>query len=276
MKMRRREYGFSAVELTAVASIIAILALILVPIVRNRLEQVRRTAALDDMRSIEVAQVLANADTGRYYPLQYLDNASIDLTLYNDPSTPQADRDLAARSIPNAAWNAPLPSAVVATGTQLGSLGSTWQGPYITYNQGKFIQLGAGQGAGDPRFHEYDLSSLTAITPAAQAGPAVIFRDTSSPNADPYNDDPTNLETYPIDPWGSPYLFFGPGRYGPQVGANALSNSSYTESNFGTAIIYSTGTNGIPGDDFTNAGNALSYFREPGALGVGDDLWRIF
>lgn len=282
--MNRRSFrrhdrrGFTAIELTAVASIIAILALILVPIVRARLEQVRITAAQDDMRTIEVAQVLANADTGQYFRLSDLDNSRVDLDAYNalPPGDPQ--RALLARSVPNGFWNRPLNAAEAADANQLGTLGVNWAGPYTVYNKTKFVKLDVLKALDLSRI--FDLDGASAVKPPNQSGPVLIF-ESASTGADPFNDDTANQEDHPIDPWGGPYIFFGPGRTGIFAGPTALSTTAADvalESNFGTAVIYSMGPNGVPG----NTGNipvpAIEYFREPGVLGAPgtDDLYRIF
>ena len=60
----RRRRGFTAIEVSAVATIIAILALILIPIMRGRVDEAKRVAATEDMSGIEKAETLAFADTG--------------------------------------------------------------------------------------------------------------------------------------------------------------------------------------------------------------------
>lgn len=96
----------------------------------------------------------------------------------------------------------------------------------------------------------------------------------ASTSADPFNDDFANGEETPVDPWGAPYIFFGPGKMGTAAGQTALTLGGVTESNFGTAIIYSTGPDGLPG--VGTGANSIDYFRETSLLGGGDDLWRIF
>ena len=69
----RHNRGFTAIEVSAVATIIAILALILIPIVRNRVAEARLVAAQDDMASIEKAQSIAYGFTGKYFGLMGLE-----------------------------------------------------------------------------------------------------------------------------------------------------------------------------------------------------------
>jgi prepilin-type N-terminal cleavage/methylation domain-containing protein len=268
----RARRGFTAIELAAVASIIAILALILVPIVRNRLEEARLTAALDDMRSIEVAQMLALADTGFYFRLSDLDNAAADLDTYDDPASTPAQEAQAVRTVPNGTWNRVFNAAEQATAANEGLILRSWLGPYITYNKTKFIRLTTG--INGPRWRQVDIDVFPPSTISSFEGPIPIFNSPSSTTADPFNDDAANGETHPIDPWGAPYIFFGPGRIGQGAGGTALSTAGVTETNFGTAITYSTGPNGVAGNNA--ALSDLIYFRENGTLGTDDDLFRIF
>ncbi len=42
--------GFTAIEITAVATIIAILAMLIIPLLRERVDETRETAALSDLK----------------------------------------------------------------------------------------------------------------------------------------------------------------------------------------------------------------------------------
>src|SRR5690242_10240370 len=64
--------GFSAIEVTAVAAIIFVLALVLVPIVNKRVEEAKKTACEEDLVAIEKAEQLAYGFTGHYYRLHDL------------------------------------------------------------------------------------------------------------------------------------------------------------------------------------------------------------
>lgn len=271
--------GFTAIELTAVASIIAILALILVPIVRNRLESVRKTAAQDDMRGLAVAQTIANADTGQYYRLNDLDNAAADLDVYNLATSTAIEKAGAVRTIPNCTWNRLLNSSEVATSAQLGSIAARWNGPYITFNKTKYLQAASLKSLASTRVVEIRAGIATTIS--ANEGPVPILQDPNAPAANspavdnPYNDDEKNGELFPVDPWGGPYIFFSSGRFGANLGLTFLNNaaSGLTESNFGSSVIYSTGPDGLPGGSNPAAG---AYFREAGVLGTGDDESYVF
>lgn len=271
-KSLKRRAGFTAIELAAVASIIAILALILIPIVRNRLETARETAAIDDMRTIEVAQMMASADTAFYFRLNDLDNPALDLDTWNNGSATAAQLDIAAAPVPNGVWNRNFSTAEQTTGSpkNIGAIGALWQGPYTTFNKGKFVKLVPSLATATGRFRQVDITNVPGVTQGAGSGPIPIHVDGS----DPLNDDDARNEDYPIDPWGGAYIFFGPGRFGIQLGDTALSASAFTETNFGTAVVYSTGPNLLPGNQAAEA--SLDYFRESSILGTGDDFYRIF
>lgn len=264
--------GFTAIELAAVASIIAILALILIPIVRNRLEAARETAVLDDMRTIEVAQMMANADTAFYFRLNDLDNAALDLDTWNNPASTVGQLNVATASVPNGVWNRNFSIGEQTTGSpkNIGAIGATWAGPYTTFNKTKFVKLTPGLATAIGRFRAVDISTVPGTTTGAGLGPIPIHVDGS----DPMNDDANRSEDYPIDPWGGAYIFFGPGRFGGQLGNTALISNGVTETNFGVAVVYSTGPNLFPGN--TTAEAAINYFRETAVLGTGDDYYRIF
>ena len=74
IRTKRQEQGFTAVEIAMVATVIAILALLILPLFRTRTEEAKITAARDDMRSLAIAQMAAMADTGYYFRPQDLDN----------------------------------------------------------------------------------------------------------------------------------------------------------------------------------------------------------
>ena len=55
--------GFTAMEITMVATIIAIIALLILPLFRARTDEAKEVAARDEIDSIVKAEVLVNADT---------------------------------------------------------------------------------------------------------------------------------------------------------------------------------------------------------------------
>jgi type II secretory pathway pseudopilin PulG len=235
---RKRRLGFTAIELTAVASIIALLALILVPILRGRLANARFTATQDDMRSIEIAQMLANAENSAFFRLSDLDN-------------PQNE-------IPMALWNIPLdPVNDINIFT---AFAESWNGPYITYNNTRFITL-AQLTVGWPE--------LVRVNGGPGNGPILVLQQGV---VDPITLLPRDElgQRHPIDAWNAPFIFFAPEPFGPLAGNIAIGQ----ESNFSVAVVYSLGPNRRAGDLLNPT--AVHYFRESGVLGTGDDLTRIF
>lgn len=111
----RRNRGFTAIEVSAVATIIAILALILIPIVRNRVAEARLVAAQDDMASIEKAQSIAYGFTGKYFRLM--------------------DLELGSNPLPQDTWNKPFSSALV-NGLHVDT---NWSGPYLALHRERSV-----------------------------------------------------------------------------------------------------------------------------------------
>ncbi len=108
----RHNRGFTAIEVSAVATIIAILALILIPIVRNRVAEARLVAAQDDMASIEKAQSIAYGFTGKYFGLMGL------------------ERDGFINEI-GGTWNKPFSSELVNEP----HIKANWSGPYLALHR---------------------------------------------------------------------------------------------------------------------------------------------
>lgn len=247
--------GFTAVEITMVATVIAILALLILPLFRKRTEEAKKAAANDDLQSLMKALILANADTDQWFRLQDLDNTMI----YN---TPPLDT---ATEVPIAYWNRAI------SVNERASLSSPdrWQGPYISYSKGAKMNF----------WYYYDPTNINGL----YNWKPFLFRSNGGPIFDgPYlitdangNSSVTASEDkLPKDPWGNPYIFFGPGAvgWGPE--------STYI---WGHGVIYCLGPNGFPGDNEAGAANPNSYFRtstgvptDDNLIGNGDDMFVIF
>lgn len=249
--------GFTAVEITMVATVIAILALLILPMFRKRTEEAKKAAANDDLQSMMKAMILANADTDQWFRLQDLDNPQI----YNDPPEDNGNET------PLAYWN-----RAISPSERLNlSSPDRWQGPYVAYSKG-------------PKRNFWYYSDLYGAGGAANGWKPFLFSSEGGAIFNgPYLLSDTSGRTYPSDydklpkdPWGNPYIFFGPGKvgYGPQ--------DSLTQTNWGHAVIYCLGPNGFPGDNEAGAQQAASYFRIPGPpddtnlIGNGDDMFVIF
>lgn len=231
--------GFTAIEIVMVATVIAIIALLILPLFRSRTDVARLVAAQDELDSIVKAATLASADTGNWFRLNDMDNS----TLYNDPLVDPATE------VPIAFWNRTLSAAE----RQSLSTSEKWQGPYMAFK--KTTTLG---------------ELIAANYPALWRNGGPIFHignGGAAPNAALGAND-SNDDRYPVDPWGSPYIFFAPGRLNNP-------NSGLTESTFGNGAVYSLGPNGVPGN-LTGTVTAQDFLRERGIIGTGDDLKVIF
>ncbi len=176
--MRRRpkvkSRAFTAVEVTMVAAVIAILALIILPLFQKRAESAKIAAVQDDLQGLAKAEILANADADWYFRLQDLDNTK----LY--PGTAD-QRDI---SVPYAIWDRAL------TTSEREVLSRRWEGPYIA------VQTASSTLLGDARANW----STAFFTQTSQGKyPILVFTED--------NDD----DKIPSDPWGGPYIFYAPG-----------------------------------------------------------------
>jgi hypothetical protein len=128
----------------------------------------------------------------------------------------------------------------------------------------------------------------SATVQSVRAGQPYLFSDGNASGGGPIlllDDDLPALGTdniqYPLDPWGNPYIFQGPGRVtDPSVAAGQIRGLDpgigVTETNFSTAVVYSLGPDGRPGN-VANVANPLAYYRQLGAIGrPPDDLSREF
>ncbi len=171
--MIRRVKGFTAVEVTMVAAVIAILALIILPLFQKRAEKAKIAACQDDLQGLAKAQILAYADTGSYFRLHDLDNTQ----LY--PGT-NADRHIA---VPYAVWDRAL------TPAEREVLQRRWEGPYIAIQNLSSTRLADALADWDTAFFQPTPQGKTPILAFAED-----------------NDD----DKIPTDPWGGPYIFYAP------------------------------------------------------------------
>jgi prepilin-type N-terminal cleavage/methylation domain-containing protein len=265
---RSSQRGFTAIEVAMVATVIAILALIVLPLFRNRVDEAKIAAAKADLASLMKAEILAQADTGHYFRLEDLDNVATNTpatpptlgitietppTYFNPPGqvTPQAA--LSPRGLTILEWRA-------LGGPQTAP---NFKGPYtafsrnLSYNDLRNTPIGL-----------YLLRSLTGST-SNYAAIRDLPQGGLPPGSDPQLFDSLS-NRYPIDPWGNPYLFF------PPTGETAYNYSS----------IFSLGPDGLPADEATRTAlgvGTLNYqhFTREGVdrtnpnddlLGKGDDL----
>lgn len=233
--------GFTAIEISAVVTIIAILSLILITVMRKRVEEAKITTALADMRQISVSEQLIQADTDHHVRLF-------------DMTKPQPDSSDSAATmqakLPKASWDTPNDTAIY------NAWRTAWKGPYAAPQRSNTVYEIV---RGYPQIFRGD--NVAGLTP--QTGPILII---NADNTDEIGQGALTRLRYPIDPWGNPYIFFGSGRL--TVGGYPIAIAN--ETNFTTAVIYCTGPNGTPGGVLNPA--SAHYYRETGALGTGDDL----
>jgi len=241
-----------------VITVIALLALLIMPLFRDRIEAARRAAAQDELNTLMKAETLAFADTGYYFRLQDLDNT----TEYNEP--PQRPQD----EVPQTSWNRPF-TLEERRKLRPGSP-SAWQGPYISVSKYKYMEL---QDAvtGVPEFFWSN---------TGRGGPIMDLtgnRWWTDPQLPMVWDNPEDKIL--IDPWGTPYLFFGTGKL-----LEEGSRYQAQETPFGNAAVYCLGPDGMPGDaipyqgnpPLPNPTNSPALLREAGVLGAGDDYYIVF
>ena len=233
-----RRRGFSAVEIIAVATVIAILALILIPMLRDRVELSREKAALDEMSNLggKVAD-LAYAAHSHYFRLQDLDNTNN----YSGPS------DDPATCAPFAYYSADG-SLQVVNDTERRRLSKEWLGPYTQFRNTITIR----EIKASYPFIFNDKAQIGQPVPAG--GSPIIVLGTSEES-----------DLYPVDPWGNPYLFF------PKVGTIPGVETNYQ----GRPVLVSTGPNGAPGD-LPAATGTNDYIPGTGPICTGDDIiWKM-
>lgn len=258
---RRTERGFTAIEITMVATIIAILALIVIPIFRARVDEAKIAAAQADLKSFMKAEMLAQADTGFYLRLEDLDNV-----MNMDPNPlPSPWTGITLETPPVVFLPGLNPDGTDRIEVPHGLTLAEWHSLAGTVSVPKFK------------------GPYTAITRAVlyselRTNASILLRSNNGFAYAPIRDLPTgasilgDAQLYdspdnriPVDPWGNPYLFF------PASG----------ETTFNYSSIVSMGPNGLPGDG--NAPNVReAYLREycstvsPGNpdrwLGHSDDL----
>lgn len=241
-RFKTQRHGFTAIEIAMVASVIAILALLILPVFRQRAEDARRTAAQDELQSLTKALLLLEADMpgGNFLPmLSDLDNREdVGLTVSTTPQLEPA-RSKWIRNVfidGRGAFVYEGESTLYTNSEYLQSVVPNFKGPYIALR---------------------NFASLTTIRDSfprltnggANVGPITIPASFSAAQLDD--------EKYPIDPWGTPYLLFGP-----------------EETIYSVRSLYSLGPNGVPGN--SSAPAAGDYNRRNGVLGTGDDLQFIF
>lgn len=254
--------GFTAIEIAMVATVIAILALIVIPLFRNRVDEAKIAAAKADLASFMKAEQLAKADTGFYFRLEDLDNIALNdptpppgagVTIETPPMYYPASGNRAQRvnpgSISTELWHK-LSGSAQNPSNPAAQREANFKGPYTSMN--RTITYG-------------ELKRNTDLQPMVRSlngNQECAIRDLDKANL-PAGSNSLLFDSednrVPVDPWGNPYLFF------PPTG----------ETQFNYASIISLGPDGQPSSIDVNPSVPqvpASYLREGGFLGKGDDL----
>lgn len=260
----RGRRGFTAVEITMVATVIAILALLVLPIFRDRVEAARLAAAQDELDSIAKAILMVEADIGKGFQprLQDLDNGE-----------PLGGVAIVRGDIepPVAAWNWTLEEPEQPFSRQ--RVVSGWKGPYLSFKRFAYVNS---TGALNPELDPRWWTNTGNVLVVGQAG-IPNFTGFGGPWTDNVNltaGDEELADRYPIDPWGSPYLFFGKGRFDLSTAAtNNVPPNAGDNYEYPNARLYCLGPNGVPGNSVAAPFSVPNdYRREGGVLGTGDDI----
>lgn len=258
---RKSTHGFTAIEIAMVASVIAVLAVLIIPLFRDRSEEAKSVAARDELQSLHKALALAEADTGKLFRLQDLDNGIV------GSNAGIISPDV---HVPIATWNATLLESVRSamvppTGSAPRLIGASyWRGPYIAFQKSVtygFIRASTASG-GRP----YLLRSNSPDGPIYDITGANANGFVSTTSGTVFDSDDDRM---PVDPWGNPYILI-----------------SLAETGYGPRLLYSMGPDGLPGPNpsvaLTDPTNALHYFSwrtgGQGLLGYpgSDDLEYVF
>ena len=246
----RSRRGFSAVEVIAAATIIAILALILIPTLTRQVEKGRNNGALDELSQFAKVIPIAYAENNNhYFRLQDYDNLQTYNVSVSDPTT----------EVPVTYWGLVGPMLT----TERARLKTSWDGPYTTFH--KFQLINDLLVSAPNAFTIIQPQSGTITQPG---GPIFVMLEGNFTPGSAIPQPPTQDERrdlYPVDPWGNPYIFFGVG---------TINVPGVAQESFYTPVIYSMGPDGNPGG-LTNPA-AKDYYPSAGSLGNGDDVtWKF-
>lgn len=235
---RRTDTGFTIVELLIAVIIIGILVAIIVPIYVSRADDARLTAAKADLDALATAQQHAAIDTGYYYRLFMLDDV-------------QGGDNIAPSNLTNDVVDGVRDEILRTDANNLPQF-------FIDTKFGNLITPGAA-------IYNRMVQNETEFN---WNGPYVtVARKAGAKFGTPGNVPATT----PLDPWGSPYLFFTrlgvvqePDGLVSSSFVDVINGGSYDAQVFDRPTMLSLGPNRLPGD---GAGSAL---------GTGDDIIKQF
>jgi prepilin-type N-terminal cleavage/methylation domain-containing protein len=247
MRSQPNRRGFTAIEIAMVATVIAILALLILPVFRQRAEEARLAAANDELQSIVKTLLLIEADMpgGAFMPrLNDLDNRS-------NPGKVAGVNDVPDLDPARTTWRSTVPGTtragfyLLSDAEYNATVPQNWQGPYVAVKNSRTLD-------------EIDLAYPQAVTRANGGSGTTTISSGTGPIWIYDNYDDLFADRYPVDPWGSPYLLFGT-----------------EETIYNVRAVYSMGPDGVPGENNPNP-LPTDYDRRGGRLGTGDDLFFFF
>lgn len=251
-KMNRIRKGFTAVELVMVAAIIAIIAMMITPVLRKRSREAKQTICRNEMKTFATIESTVYAETGYYFRLQDLDNNARKIDTNNTSSS----YNPYSQGVPYFSWN----GEGLNNPAFPASLESTWEGPYIEYNEKESTKVIDGQRAlalfGLTR--PYFFYTEDETDDSEYGG---LFSPKNLPSFGGSDDSYTDDE-FPLDPWGNPYFFFGPATY---------ANESDYAVIYDNAIIASMGPDGICGNPEPTQADENDIRRTNFGLGENND-----
>jgi len=240
--------GFTAVEVAMVATVISIIALLALPIFRDRAEAAREAAVFDELSNMAKMMLLAEADIGRQPRLQDLDNPA-----------PQGGDPLTMMPWNGTTLNSGESSFIGARNNIL----RNWGGPYLSFTSRNSAPINSEEVAnywylaGDGNGFIVVKNNSTITVP--NVGLVSPIRGTfPGEAADEYG---SNNEVYPLDPWGNPYVFFGKG--------NIQNINDGTESIFNSNLLVSFGPDGVVGAERDGINQDADLYRRYDGIGSG-------
>lgn len=219
---RKGRRGFSAVELVAVSTIIAILSMILVQSLQNHVEKARLARVYTDLGEIRDIESLIFAQTSRFARLQDLDNTEI----YTTDTTAA----LMNVEVPGLFYSPAVEDVTADPLIELdptddvinrfrSTISKKWTGPYTNFTE--YITM---------KEIESDMSWLLSTN----GGPIFYDTEIGAGTVEDVEDD-----RYPLDPWGSPYIF---------VPRYHIDTAAGVDDVVIGGRVYSMGPDGYPGD----------------------------
>ena len=255
---RRRQSGFSIIELLVSIIIIGILVAVLVPIIASRTEHARQARVQADLQNLGEQEERVAVDTGYYVRLFALNDVTVgDGVSFNRGFTTDRADGLTDYQITQSFYQFP-------------STGSNQNGLFIDSTNGLYAALDRSDYIGRLRAGESKYDGTVTWN-----GPYINWQKDNNLYNSSIAPDGT-----PDDPWGNNYLLFT--RQGmirepqgdiitataPAAGGGWNVGGGYACDIFDRPMVVSVGPNGLPGNGVVGSPD--------GEFGKGDDYIRAF